>query len=127
MATLNDVELKTIDGATRSLKDYRGQVLLLVNTASRCGYTPQYEGLEELHRRFKDRGLRVLGFPCNDFGAQEPAPDKEIAQFCQTRYAVSFDLFAKVRVKGEGQHPLYKELTSAPGFAGEIAWNFEKF
>ena len=102
----------------------------MVNTASQCGYTPQYKGLEELHEKYKDKGLVVLGFPANDFGKQEPGTDKEIGEFCQKNYGVKFDMFSKVVVKGDEQCPLYKFLTSSdtdPEFAGDVKWNFEKF
>ena len=120
-------EVKTIEGALRKLADYEGKVCLIVNTASRCGFTPQYQGLERLFSDHKARGLRVLGFPSNDFGAQEPGSEAEIKQFCSTRYRVSFDLFAKIRVKGEGMHPLYEFLTKHSGHNGDIPWNFSKF
>jgi len=120
-------EMKTIDGRAKKLGDYNGQVLLVVNTASQCGYTPQYEGLEKLYERFKDRGLKVLAFPANEFGAQEPGTDAEIAQFCSMKYSTTFDLFSKIKVKGEGIHPLYKFLTTESGHNGEISWNFAKF
>lgn len=120
-------EMKTIDGRPKSLADYKGQALLIVNTASLCGFTPQYEALEKLHRRYKDRGLRLLAFPANEFGTQEPGSDAEIKAFCLSRYAVSFELFSKIRVKGEGLHPLYRFLTTESGFNGEIPWNFAKF
>ncbi|WP_437563282.1 glutathione peroxidase [Sorangium sp. So ce542] len=124
--SLYDFTVKTIDGQDRSLGDYRGKVLLVVNTASECGYTPQYAGLEALHDRLKDRGFAVLGFPSNDFGAQEPGTDAEIAAFCSTKYGVSFPMFSKIPVKGGGKHPLYAFLTQAPP-AGEVKWNFTKF
>ena len=130
MDTIYTFQAAGIDGKPRKLADYRGQVLLIVNTASRCGFTPQYKGLEEIYRRFKDRGLAVLGFPCNQFGAQEPGPESEIAEFCEINYGVSFPLFAKVDVNGPGAHPLYKYLTTAkPGLLGSeaIKWNFTKF
>lgn len=120
-------ELKTIEGRPKPLSDYKGQVLLIVNTASLCGFTPQYEALEKLHRTYKDRGLRLLAFPANEFGAQEPGTDAAIKSFCQTRYSVSFELFSKVCVKGAGIHPLYHFLTTESGFNGEIPWNFAKF
>ncbi|XXT25600.1 glutathione peroxidase [Sorangium sp. So ce429] len=124
--SLHDFTVKTIDGQDRSLGDYRGKVLLVVNTASECGYTPQYAGLEALHDRLEDRGFSVLGFPSNDFGAQEPGTDAEIAAFCSTKYGVSFPMFSKIPVKGGSKHPLYAFLTqSAP--AGEVKWNFTKF
>lgn len=130
MATLYDFSAQTIDGKTRKLADYRGQVLLVVNTASRCGFTPQYRGLEELYERFKGRGFAVLGFPCNQFGAQEPGPESEIAEFCEMNYGVSFPLFAKVDVNGDNAHPLFRHLAAArKGLLGSqaIKWNFTKF
>ena len=120
-------EMKTIDGRMKSLADYKGQVLLVVNTASLCGYTPQYEGLEKLYERYKDKGLRILAFPANEFGAQEPGTDAEISSFCRTKYSTNFDLFSKIKVKGEGIHPLYKFLTTESGHNGDIPWNFAKF
>jgi glutathione peroxidase len=118
------------DGTPVKLDQYRGQVLLLVNTASKCGFTPQYEGLEKLYERYKDRGLRILAFPANNFGAQEPGSDTEIKEFCTTRYHVSFDLFSKISVKGEDKAPLYRYLTEQekdPALNGDIKWNFNKF
>src|SRR5580693_8409977 len=112
---------KTIDGTPKTLGDYKGKVLLVVNVASKCGLTPQYEGLEKLHETYAAKGLRVLGFPANEFGAQEPGTDGEIAQFCTTNYGVKFDMFSKVKVKGAGIDPLFDFLTSAatdPKFAG---------
>ncbi|MBI5630150.1 MAG: glutathione peroxidase [Elusimicrobia bacterium] len=125
--TIYGFEVKTIGGQPKSLSQYKGQVLLLVNTASLCGFTPQYEELEALYRRYQARGLRVLGFPANEFGAQEPGSDPEIQAFCRTRYAVSFDLFSKITVKGPGIHPLYEFLTARSGHNGDIPWNFTKF
>jgi glutathione peroxidase len=130
MPTVYDFSAQTIDGKTRKLSDYKGKVLLVVNTASKCGFTPQYKGLEEVYEKFKDRGFAVLGFPCNQFGAQEPGAESEIAEFCEMNFGVSFPLFAKVDVNGEGAHPLYKYLTKAkPGLLGSeaIKWNFTKF
>ncbi|MFN7570861.1 MAG: glutathione peroxidase [Betaproteobacteria bacterium] len=130
MDTIYTFQAAGIDGKPRKLADYKGQVLLIVNTASRCGFTPQYKGLEEIYRRFKGRGFAVLGFPCNQFGAQEPGAESEIAEFCELNYGVSFPLFAKVDVNGPGAHPLYKYLTTAkPGLLGSeaIKWNFTKF
>ncbi|MBZ5709707.1 glutathione peroxidase [Nannocystis pusilla] len=123
-----DHEVRTLAGAPRSLADYRGQVLLIVNTASQCGLTPQYHALEALHQRFKGRGFSVLGFPCNDFGAQEPGTPEEIQTFCTTRFSASFPLFEKVRAKGD-KSPLYRTLTEElpEGLRGEIKWNFTKF
>jgi glutathione peroxidase len=124
--TVHEFTMKTIDGVEQSLADFRGKVLLLVNTASECGFTPQYEGLEKLHRDHEARGLRVLGFPCNDFGRQEPGTEREIKTFCSTRYDVTFPLFSKITVKGPSKHPLYAFLTQAPP-PGEVRWNFAKF
>lgn len=123
-----DHEVRTLAGAPRSLAEYRGQVLLIVNTASQCGLTPQYHALEALHQRFKGRGFSVLGFPCNDFGAQEPGTPEEIQAFCTTRFSASFPLFEKVRAKGD-KSPLYRTLTEElpEGLRGEIKWNFTKF
>ena len=123
-------EAKTIDGKTKRLGDYEGKVALIVNVASRCGLTPQYEGLEKLHDAYAKKGLSVLGFPANEFGAQEPGTETEIKDFCTTNYGVKFDMFAKVKVKGAGIHPLFEYLTGKetnPAFAGDIKWNFNKF
>jgi len=121
-----DLSVQTIDGKNQSLGDYAGKVLLIVNVASYCGYTPQYKGLEALYQKYHDQGLEILAFPCNDYGAQEPGSNEEIQQFCETRYGVTFPLFDKVHAKGAEQHPLYARLTqTAP--AGDVAWNFEKF
>jgi glutathione peroxidase len=130
MATVYDFSAKTIDGKTKKLADFKGKVLLIVNTASQCGFTPQYKGLEALHQRFAERGFSVLGFPCNQFGGQEPGAESEIAEFCQMNYGVTFPMFAKVDVNGDSAHPLFKYLTSAkPGLLGSeaIKWNFTKF
>jgi glutathione peroxidase len=128
--SLYDLEVTTLDGQTHRMDEWRGQVLLVVNTASKCGFTPQYEGLQALHERFGERGLAVLGFPCNQFGAQEPGDAGEIREFCDTRFGVSFPLFAKIDVNGNDTHPLYQHLKSeAPGLLGSqnIKWNFTKF
>jgi glutathione peroxidase len=128
--TVHEFSARTIEGAQKSLADYKGKVLLVVNVASECGFTPQYQGLEELHRKFKDRGFAVLGFPCNQFGAQEPGSEAQIKAFCETRFAVTFPLFAKIEVNGPGTHPLYDFLKSSePGLLGTeaIKWNFTKF
>jgi glutathione peroxidase len=125
--SVSDITVKTIDGKEKQLKDYAGNVLLIVNVASYCGYTPQYKGLEQLSQKYKDQGLRVLGFPCNDFGAQEPGTNDEIQQFCDRTYGVTFELFDKVHAKGADQHPLYKTLTDSVTPAGAVSWNFEKF
>jgi glutathione peroxidase len=126
-AALYGFTMKTIDGKPKSLGDYRGKALLIVNTASECGYTPQYAGLEKLYERYRDRGFTVLAFPANDFGAQEPGTDAQIKQFCSSRYGTQFDLFSKISVKGKEQHPLYAYLTGLKGFEGDIRWNFNKF
>lgn len=123
-----DLKLKDIDGKETSLKAYQGKVLLLVNVASKCGYTPQYEGLEALYQKFKDQGLVVLGLPCNQFGGQEPGTSEEIKSFCTTRYAVSFPLADKIEVNGPRRHPLYAWLAGPDSpVAGDIRWNFTKF
>jgi glutathione peroxidase len=119
--------MNSIDGKAVDLTRYQGQVVLIVNVASQCGYTPQYAGLEELHKKYSAKGLRILGFPSNDFGEQEPGSDSEIAQFCKQNYGVEFDMFSKIVVKGAGQAPLYKYLTTHPKFPGQVDWNFEKF
>jgi glutathione peroxidase len=119
--------MKTIDGKERSLAEYKGRVLLLVNVASQCGYTPQYKDLEEVYQKYKKSGLMVLGFPANNFGAQEPGTDEEIKEFCSTTYSVTFDMFSKISVKGEDQHPLYKYLTTQTQVPGEVKWNFQKY
>lgn len=124
------IEVETISGKTESISKYRGKVLLVVNTASKCGFTPQYEGLEALYREYADEGLMVLGFPCDQFGHQEPGSEEEILDFCTTRFDVSFPMHAKVEVNGAGQHPLYAHLQSeARGLLGSrsIKWNFTKF
>jgi|SRR5688572_27305299 len=122
--------VQTLGGAATTLEPYQGKVLLIVNTASQCGFTPQYAGLEALHRRYKDRGLVVLGFPCDQFGHQEPGTSEEIASFCDSRFGVSFPMHAKVEVNGAGAHPLFVRLKEkAPGLLGTqaIKWNFTKF
>lgn len=127
---LNDISLQTIDGQPQSMADYQGKALLVVNVASKCGFTPQYKGLEELHQRYKDKGLVVMGFPCDQFGNQEPGDEAEIQQFCSLTYDVTFPMFAKVNVNGGDAHPLFKELKkAAPGLLGSesIKWNFTKF
>jgi glutathione peroxidase len=120
-------EVKKIDGSAVDLSKYRGKVVLVVNVASRCGYTPQYAGLQKLHDTYKDKGLVVLGFPANEFGGQEPGSDAEIAGFCSSKYGVTFDMFSKIVVKGPGIAPLYKTLTESADPKGDIGWNFEKF
>jgi glutathione peroxidase len=122
--------VKKNDGTPVKLSQYRGSVLMIVNTASKCGYTPQYAGLEKLYQKYKDRGLKILAFPANNFGAQEPGTDTEIRNFCSTKYNVTFDLFSKISVKGEDKAPLYQYLTEHekdPALNGDIKWNFQKF
>ena len=147
-ASIYDIPTKKIDGTPTTLGDFKGKVMLIVNVASKCGLTPQYKGLEELHEKYASRGLAVLGFPANEFGAQEPGTNAEIKDFCTTNYGVKFPMFEKIVVKGDGQHPLYKALTQAQpkargdgatfkarlegygiktGRDDEILWNFEKF
>jgi len=128
--TLLDIPLTSIDGKPTSLAAHPAKAMLLVNVASRCGLTPQYEGLERLQKVYADQGFTVLGFPCNQFRGQEPGTNDEIKQFCSVTYGVTFPLFDKLDVKGEQQHPLYAELTRSPdrsGEAGDVRWNFEKF
>lgn len=122
-----EFEMKSIDGKPRKLADYKGHPLLIVNTASLCGFTPQYKDLQDLYEKYKAQGLRIAAFPANEFGKQEPGSDAEIKNFCMTKYSVGFDLFSKIVVKGAGIHPLYQYLTKDSGFAGDITWNFEKF
>lgn len=125
-----DFTMKSIDGRDVPLSGYRGKVLLIVNVASECGYTPQYKDLEALYRMYKNRGLEILAFPANNFGGQEPGTDAEIKNFCKTTYDVSFDLFSKISVKGNDQHPLYAFITSPetdPKFSGDVKWNFQKY
>jgi glutathione peroxidase len=130
MAGFHDFRVKDIDGDERSLADYRGRVCLVVNVASKCGLTPQYAGLQQLYERYRERGLEVLGFPCNQFAGQEPGSDAEVKSFCATRYAVDFPLFSKLAVNGGGRAPVYAWLASQatqPDGAGDIQWNFAKF
>ena len=130
MTSLYDFTLKDIEHKEINLGQYRGKVLLLVNVASRCGYTPQYEGLQKVYLKYKDRGFVILGFPANNFMGQEPGTDEEIKTFCSTKYNVTFPIFSKISVKGDDMHPLYKFLTSKetnPDFGGDIKWNFNKF
>ena len=127
-SSLYGIPLKDIDGKDTSLKAYQSKVLLVVNVASQCGFTPQYKALEAIHRKYKDQRFTVLGFPCNDFGAQEPGAPEEIKRFCSEKYDVTFPLFAKLHVKGNEQHPLYAALTGKESpFPGDIKWNFGKF
>jgi glutathione peroxidase len=128
--TVHDYSAKTIDGEDRKLSDYKGKVMMIVNTASKCGFTPQYSGLEKVFREFRGRGLVVLGFPCDQFGHQEPGDENEIKTFCSLNYDVSFPMFSKVDVNGDHAHPLFKHLKNeAPGLLGSrgIKWNFTKF
>lgn len=127
---ITDFEVKNLEGKVTTLKEFEGKVLLIVNVASKCGFTPQYTGLEELYKKFKDRGLVVLGFPCNQFGAQEPGDEKEIQSFCSLTYNVTFPMFAKIDVNGPEAHPLYQFLKKeGKGILGTegIKWNFTKF
>jgi glutathione peroxidase len=127
---LDDIEVTTIDGERVPLSRYKGQTLLIVNVASRCGYTPQYAGLEALYRKYRDKGFAVLGFPCDQFGHQEPGTEQEIRHFCTANYGVTFPMFSKIDVNGSHAHPLYRYLTSQKkGMLGRraIAWNFTKF
>lgn len=129
-ASIYDYSLPAIDGKPAPLAAYRGKVLLIVNVASRCGYTPQYAGLQRLYERYRDRGFVVLGFPANNFGGQEPGTNEEIREFCTRRYNVSFPMYAKISVKGDDQAPLYRHLTDKreyPATGGEVRWNFTKF
>ena len=125
--TVFDIAVKTIKGEDKQMSEYAGKVLLIVNVASYCGYTAQYAGLEKLNQKYRDAGLRILGFPCNDYGMQEPGTNSDIVQFCQRNYRISFELFEKVHAKGSEQHPLYHRLTKAAESKGEVSWNFEKF
>lgn len=120
-------EMKKIDGTAVDLADYKGKVVLIVNVASKCGATPQYAGLQKLYDTYKDKGFVILGFPANDFGAQEPGSDTEIAEFCSAKYNVTFDMFSKITVKGPQKAALYKTLTESADPKGEVGWNFEKF
>jgi len=128
--SLYDIPVHTLNGDPSSLGALAGKTLLVVNVASKCGLTPQYEGLERLHERFADQGFAVVGFPCNQFGGQEPGTADEIAEFCSATYGVDFPLFEKLEVNGPGRHPIYQQLTAvadADGEAGDVQWNFEKF
>ncbi|TCP55867.1 glutathione peroxidase [Tumebacillus sp. BK434] len=127
MTVFHDLTATTAQGETRSLSDYKGHVLLIVNVASKCGFTPQYEGLEQLYQSYKDQGLRILAFPSNDYGAQEPGTIEEVREFCKVNYGVTFDLFDKVHAKGADQHPVYQFLTANAPETGDVQWNFEKF
>ena len=126
---LYDIEVENMRNEKKSLSEYKGEVLLIVNTASKCGFTPQFEGLEELHQQYKDKGLKILGFPCNQFLAQDPGSNEKILEFCQVNYGVSFDMFAKIKVNGKGRHELYDYLieNSPVRPKKKVKWNFEKF
>lgn len=128
--SLGDVDVTTLTGQEGTLGPYAGKALLVVNVASKCGLTPQYEGLERLHETYGERGFAVLGFPCNQFRGQEPGSNEEIAEFCSATYGVTFPMFSKTEVNGDDKHPLYQQLTTVPdaqGEAGDVTWNFEKF
>ncbi|MFD1068283.1 glutathione peroxidase [Oceanobacillus locisalsi] len=129
MTTIYDFSAQTIDGEEKQLSDYKGKVLLIVNTASKCGFTPQFEGLQKLYDQYKEEGFEILGFPCNQFGYQDPGSEEEIQDFCKANYGVTFQMFSKVNVKGQDIHPLFNFLTSEQkGILGEqIKWNFTKF
>ena len=128
MKSVYEIPLKDLGGKDVSLKDYKGKVVLLVNVASKCGYTPQYKGLESLYRKYRDKDLVVVGVPSNDFGAQEPGTAEDIKSFCEKNYGVTFPLMSKIHVKGEDQHPLYAALTGKDSpFPGDVKWNFNKF
>ena len=128
--SVHDIAVNTLSGEQSSLGEHAGKTLLIVNVASKCGLTPQYTALEEIYERYADRGFEVLGFPCNQFGGQEPGTAAEIGEFCSTTYGVTFPMFEKIEVNGPGRHPIYAELTAVPdagGEAGDVLWNFEKF
>lgn len=130
MKSIHDFSARDINGTERALSEFAGKVLLIVNVASKCGFTPQYKGLQSLYERYKERGFEILGFPSNDFGRQEPGTEAEIKSFCTLTYGVSFPMFSKISVKGRDTHPLYAFLTDKetnPRFAGKITWNFNKF
>ena len=130
MSSLHEIEVTTIAGARTTMGDFANKALLVVNVASKCGFTPQYTGLEAVYRRFKDRGFAVLGFPCDQFGHQEPGDEHQILSFCSSKYEVTFPMFSKIEVNGPGTHPLYQHLKkAAPGIFGSerIKWNFTKF
>lgn len=128
--SIHDIEVTTIDGETTTLAEYKGKTLLIVNVASKCGFTPQYAGLQSLYEELHSQGFEILGFPCNQFLFQEPGSEDDIKSFCSTKYNVSFPMFSKIKVNGRDQHPLYAELTKqkdGKGKAGRVGWNFEKF
>lgn len=119
--------MELIDGTPKPLSEYKGNVLIIVNVASFCGYTPQYKDLQTIHEKYQSKGLRILAFPANNFGNQEPGTNDEIMEFCDLNYNVTFDMFSKISVKGDDQHPLYTHLTTATDFTGEVKWNFQKY
>jgi glutathione peroxidase len=123
---ISDIIVKTMDGKEKSISDYKGKVLMVVNVASKCGYTSQYDGLQRIYEKYKDKGFEILAFPCNDFGGQEPGSNEEIKNFCTTNYNVTFALFDKIKVLGDNKSPLYSKLVQTEP-AGDIGWNFEKF
>ena len=125
--SIYDIPVKDINGKDTTLAAYKGQVILIVNVASKCGFTPQYTGLEAIYTKYKDKGFVVLGFPCNQFNKQEPGTDADIEKFCTDKYSVTFPMFDKIEVNGDGRHALYTALVGAPGFPGKITWNFNKF
>ncbi len=127
VTSIYETKIESIDGKPMALGEYKGKVLLIVNTASECGYTPQYKGLQALHERFSEKGLVVLGVPCNQFGGQEPGTEAEIKKFCELKYRTTFPMLKKLDVKGAGQHPLYKELLAQSSDQTDVKWNFEKF
>jgi glutathione peroxidase len=122
-----DFTMKDIDGKPKPLADYKGKVVMIVNVASKCGYTPQYAGLEQLYEKYKDRGFIILGFPANNFGSQEPGTESEIKTFCSTKYDVKFDMFSKISVKGDDMNSLYRYITNDPVVKGDVKWNFQKY
>lgn len=122
-----DFTMTTIDGKAKPLAEYKGRVLMIINTASECGYTPQYETLQKLYQTYKAKGFEILAFPANNFGEQEPGTNAEIKTFCSTKYHTTFDLFEKISVKGKDQHPLYKYITQDSPFPGDVKWNFQKY
>src|ERR1700733_5074360 len=127
-ASVYDITVKDIDGKNVSLSDYKGKVVLIVNVASKCGFTPQYKALEADYEKYKDKGFVILGFPCNQFGNQEPGTDEEIKQFCTSKYFITFPMFDKIEVNGDNRHPLYQILAGSDSpFPGNITWNFNKF
>jgi len=127
-SSINNIVVKEMDGKTINLSDYNGKVLMIVNVASECGYTPQYKGLEEIYKKYSSRGFEILAFPCNDFGEQEPGTNEQIQQFCSANYGVTFQLFNKIKVLGENKEPLYERLTNnSVTENSDIKWNFEKF